>query len=162
MKMKTLILPFLVIGKLCAAQTLDLPLNHFFTIESSVTQLEDSFLYEYWVDSKYLNRDLSHFDVLPCYNAESYNFDSNVNFTLGYGSGIIRFDDLPSSQVEDLTKVYFSFESINAPMQGGLMGKYGQTYYYDTNWVPSCQIPEPQAAALGLIGMMLLINRRKR
>lgn len=160
--MKALLISLFATANLIAAQTFTYHYLDF--VESSVSKAEDKWLYSYsFAPSEFSRHDISHVEIRFCKDASVSNHYSNVEYVPEFELGNFKFDDIGFYGQEQPETIFFSFESPNSPMVGSLFAKAATNIYEDLNvLVPSCQIPEPQAATLGLIGLTLLINRRKR
>lgn len=154
MKLKTIGALLLSAQMLVAAQT----------INSNVAFMDgvyDKYKYEYHIQMDLLEHDLSHFQINVCDNVQIFNPASNVNFQIEFENGIFKFDNITSSNQPET--IWFSFESPNSPRIGEAIIKAGRDTITESVYSPSCVIiPEPNTSMFGLIGMFMLLNRRKR
>lgn len=166
-KIKTLLLASILFTSCCAegAQVL---LNHPYDsggIVSLVNEYEKGiYTYTYTFDKNdfFQYRDLSNFYFYVCDNVEIFNIQTeNIsNFNTVRERGYFKFDDIDYQNNGPVVTVMF--DSPNIPKFGEITYKYATNVMTEMGITPSCQIPEPNLSFLGLIGGMLLINRRKR
>lgn len=126
-------------------------------ITSSVHFNGATYQYEYRVGSTVGGRDVSNIIINVCDSTSLYSIYGDDQFTIEFTDHSIKFDDIAPVGEEFV----FGFSSAYSPELSFAYVKAATQTYGSPIYSPSCHVPEPSSAFIGVCGLTLLVRRRR-
>jgi hypothetical protein len=113
--------------------------------------------YEYFSSPQIEGRDISNITIDLCDDCKIFGFNADDHCSFEDKDGAIKIDSIKPKGNDFV----FSFYSNCAPEKNDAYIKAGRFTYDYQVLSPSCQVPEPETALLGMLGVLCLFRRRR-
>lgn len=126
-------------------------------ITSSIQFDGELYHYEYWTAAKQDGHDISNVTINVCESNSLYSIYGDDEFVVEFTNQSIKFDNIAPVGEEFV----FGFSSIYSPELSFAYVKAATQTYGSPIYSPSCHVPEPSSALIGVCGLTILVKRRR-